>query len=227
MKRGSLPSRTRRILLESLAIRSEPVWLRTLAEEHDVPYGTAYGLMRQPRSKGWVIVTPEDRVGTSTATRRMYSITDAGREYLASTPAAATFHMKPKEVPMPDDYQSVTIQRGEPPLRVELPDEIGYVAIYINGVNPATRCPAICVEVVSATTHSPAADGRIYNSIYTARNDTVVLVGEPILAHLQQEQFSQRLADAIAAHDSGEHGSCPGTCPAVIAADVPRETPGE
>jgi hypothetical protein len=125
---------------------------------------------------------------------------------------------------MPDEnYREVSIQRGEPPMRIELPDEIGYVEIRTTGIHPPTGYPVIGVDVISKTKITPAADGRIYEPA-RARDDGIVLIGRPGPELLEREKFEERLSEVFEAHASGEHAFCPDTCPAVKAADVPRET---
>lgn len=86
MRAGSMTSPARQRLLQSLAARDEPIWLRTLAEQNGIPYKTAYRVMRWPLQLAWVTATPEDGKGDSKAVRLLYSITDAGRERLAAGP---------------------------------------------------------------------------------------------------------------------------------------------
>lgn len=84
MRAGSLTSPARRRLLESLAAQDEPIWLRTLAEQNGIPYQTAYRVMRVPLRLAWVTAIPEDGENRSNPVSLLYSITDAGRRYLAS-----------------------------------------------------------------------------------------------------------------------------------------------
>lgn len=101
-------------------------------------------------------------------------------------------------------------------LRIDLPHRIGHVEIRTTDVNGPTGYPVIGVEVVSATRHTPAADGRLYRPQFD-HDCGVVLVGEPGPALREQERFAQRMADVLKAHDSGDHSSCPSICPAVTA----------
>lgn len=125
-----------------------------------------------------------------------------------------------------DDIFHVGFPDGYKYLRVKLPDNIGYVEISQGNVHGPTGFPVIGVDAVSQTKDTPADDGRNYTPARD-RDSGVVLVGRPGAKMLEEERFMKRAADIIRAHDSGEHAFCPDTCPAVIAADVPRETPGE
>lgn len=98
-------------------------------------------------------------------------------------------------------------------LRVDLPRGIGHVEIRTTGVHPPTGYPVVGVEVVSRTRNTEAADGRCYRFQSTAHGG--VLIGEPGPAMREQERFALRMADVIKAHDSGDHSTCPETCPSV------------
>lgn len=117
---------------------------------------------------------------------------------------------------MPElEPRHVIIRRGEPPMRIELPDGIGYVEIRTTGVHGATGYPVIGVEVVSETQHTDAADGRRYYFQSSAHGG--VLIGEPGPQMIARERLAQELAHVIKAHDAGDHSLCPATCPAATA----------
>lgn len=98
--------------------------------------------------------------------------------------------------------------------RITLPNGIGYVEIRTAGsVHGPTGYPVIGVEVVSEAKNSPAADGRIYETVRD-RDCGVVLVGHPGPKMLEQERQVKWFESVIRRHDSGDHSECPETCPA-------------
>lgn len=121
---------------------------------------------------------------------------------------------------------ALTIRRSNDLLRLDLPDRIGFVEIRTSGVHGPTGYPVIGVSLVSTRDLVPALDGLLYERIRDSNGD-MLLVGKPSPKMLEEQRFMQRAAEIIKAHDSGEHAFCPDTCPAVIAADVPRETSEE
>jgi hypothetical protein len=115
---------------------------------------------------------------------------------------------------MTDEHRTIDMHDDETTLRVQLPGRIGYVEIRTGNVNGPTGFPVVGVEVVSATQHTPADDGRLYSPTFSARDDTVVLVGRPGPRLLEQQRQVKWFEKVIKLHDSGDHSECPETCPA-------------
>lgn len=116
----------------------------------------------------------------------------------------------------PGELRTEKMHDDETILKIMLPRGIGYVEIRTDSVNGRTGYPVIGVDVVSETKHSDAKDGRRYWPHFD-HDCGVVLIGEPGPKMLEQERFMEHAARVIKAHDSGDHSTCPPTCPAVIA----------
>lgn len=99
-------------------------------------------------------------------------------------------------------------------LRIDLPHRIGYVEIRTGGVNDPTGHPAISVWAYSETEHMPADDGRLYEAVYTVRDDTIVLVGAPGPQMLERQRQAAQVEKVFELHNSGDHAQCPDICPA-------------
>jgi hypothetical protein len=115
---------------------------------------------------------------------------------------------------MTDEHRTIDMHDDETTLRVQLPGRIGYVEIHTGYAHGPTGFPTVGVEVVSATQHTPADDGRLYSPTFSVRDDTVVLVGRPGPKLLEAQRQVEWFEKVITKHDSGDHSECPDTCPA-------------
>lgn len=80
---------------------------------------------------------------------------------------------------MTDNIRDIDFPRQEKILRVHLPNDIGYVEIRIGNVHGPTGDPVVAAEMVSLSSDTSAADGRLYTPQFNHLRNTVYMVGRP------------------------------------------------